>query len=252
MAPCLLLPGHLGVVIQVVLFVFSFGILVFKKYREDAEKALDSEPARSWTEFGLDSSKQCVGAFWIHILNLVFSILLPRFKAGGTDECEWYWINIMVDTTFGVVLEWLLLLGIFAALEHMLGDGAEDFRSGEYMVDGEIDMGRYTKQLTVWLTIVTLMKFVVLAIIWKASLLRTIAYWALLAFALTPRLKLVVVMVLTPVVMNSFQFWFVDEFIKKRDRRAETVAASGATADLENANEERQPLMDEGEPRPAG
>lgn len=65
---------------------------------------------RDLFEFLMDSSKQLLGAGWIHVLNLLFAKKLEeRFQASGGDECDWYWINIVVDCTFGVAVTYLLL-----------------------------------------------------------------------------------------------------------------------------------------------
>ena len=75
---------------------------------------------------------------------------------------------------------------------------------------------RYYKQLVLWLVVVTVMKLTVLVFLVVFEPL--LAYLA--ALALSPvrgdyKAKLVVVMVITPVIMNSLQFWVTDSFLKK-------------------------------------
>jgi hypothetical protein len=47
------------------------------------------------------------------------------------------------------------------------------------------------------------------------SLFITVAGFVLQPFLSDPNLKLLFVMILTPMVMNAFQFWVVDNIIKK-------------------------------------
>lgn len=183
--------------------------MVLKKVREGAE--------RTWWEFGLDSSKQFIGAGWIHILNLAFATMMGRVMAAG-DECEWYWINIMVDTTLGVAVEYALLRAITGALDGGLGEASQEYHSGLYWERGEFKVRRYLKQLAVWLIIVTLMKLLVVVFMLVLSVpLVAIASFVLGPFLKQPQLKLIVVMIATPVTMNAFQFWVTDNFIKKQE-----------------------------------
>eukprot|EP00929_Paragymnodinium_shiwhaense_P064403 TRINITY_DN32248_c0_g1_i2.p2 TRINITY_DN32248_c0_g1~~TRINITY_DN32248_c0_g1_i2.p2 ORF type:complete len:123 (-),score=43.89 TRINITY_DN32248_c0_g1_i2:345-713(-) len=91
-------------------------------------------------------------------------------------------------------------------------------KSGEYKTaDGSINVTIYIKQLTLWIVIVTLMKgSMVMFMSTAAELLIAIATSVLSPFASLSTVKLLVVMILTPFLMNSFQFWMTDNFIKKK------------------------------------
>jgi hypothetical protein len=224
MAECLVLPGLYGVLVQGLLFLCCVMTLVCKKVREGAQ--------RTWWEFGLDSSKQFVGAGCLHVLNLVCAEKMSPLKGG--DECEWYWINIMVDTTLGVLVEYWFLSVITRLIETQLSpEAAAEFKTGEYYVDGVFHIARYFKQLSVWLLVVIAMKFsmVLFMLLLNAPLLAT-SKFILQPFLTTPSLKLLVVMIATPLFMNSLQFWLVDNFIKKRQSRCEGEVAA-ATGELE-------------------
>merc|ERR1712118_584692 len=136
------------------------------------------------------------------------------------DECEWYWMNIMVDTTLGVGVSALLLCLFAKRIVSKLGnEGAKDFKSGEYRDErtNQIVKAKYFKQLVVWLMVVSVMKVIML-------LFMLIAQYPLQAFAGTvlqpfmnhPNFKLLVVMIVTPLIMNSLQFWLVDNIIRKK------------------------------------
>ncbi|CAL1172646.1 unnamed protein product [Cladocopium goreaui] len=206
--PCIVLPGLYGLLVQLLLFACCIGTLIAKKVVEGGE--------RTWFQFGLDSSKQLIGAGWIHILNLLCAELLGS-QMGQGDECEWYWLNIILDTTLGVLIEYLLLRVLTDALNTVLEEGAQDFRTGSYWRGGEFQVIMYAKQLGLWLVIVTFMKlFMVILMILLAKPL-TIAAGVCLKPFMDPLLKLLVVMIATPIIMNAFQLWVTDNFIKKRE-----------------------------------
>merc|ERR1712194_454668 len=152
---------------------------------------------RSFSVFAMDSSKQVIGAGWIHTMNMICAIALSRFvpikssEGATTDECGWYWVNIMVDTTIGVCVSY----GILKFFEQRLR-----FRSGcydpswneaepaqEYILfereQKENPLSArdtlyhsYWKQLAVWIGVVTLMKccMVILMVSFSSS-------WGMLA-----------------------------------------------------------------------
>lgn len=181
-------PGLYGLLVQLLLFACCIGTLIAKKVVEGGE--------RTWFQFGLDSSKQLIGAGWIHILNLLCAELLGS-QMGQGDECEWYWLNIILDTTLGVLIEYLLLRVLTDALNTVLEEGAQDFRTGSYWRGGEFQVIMYAKQLGLWLVIVTFMKlFMVILMILLAKPL-TIAAGVCLKPFMDPLLKLLVVMIAT-------------------------------------------------------
>jgi hypothetical protein len=212
MSGCIVLPGLFGVFVQGLLFLCCVAVLVGKKLHEGA--------SRTWWDFGLDSSKQFLGAGWIHVLNLFFATLLERMTEDG-DQCEWYWLNIMLDTTLGVAVEYVLLVAFGRAATSLCPESAEDFKSGEYRnADGGFDKVKYAKQLVVWLAIVSGMKLsMVLLMIVFGTPLQATAGFILSPFMTSPELKLLAVMIVTPICMNALQFWITDNFIKKQDSK---------------------------------
>jgi len=201
---CTLIPGLFGILVQGLLFCVCVGILVFKKWREG--------PVRTWTTFLLDSSKQLIGAFWIHILNLLGSRLFSDYDG---NECEWYWINIMLDTTIGVGIEYLVLLGLTQAIARCCGQHS-DLNSGQYRgPNGDVLPHKYLKQLAVWILVVTIMKgFMAVLMAAAHSLWISLASWFLQPVSGNSEVELVLIMIITPLLMNAFQFWVVDNIIK--------------------------------------
>ena len=183
--------------------------LIIKKVRERS--------TRTWFEFILDSSKQMAGASWLHVLNIVFSYVLQHL---GGDECSWYWIHITVDTTLGVLVNYQLHYLIYKIIvpKFCSPSMAANFKSGDYgLAEGKVQWGKYFRQLFVWLFIVSVMKTAMVLIMLVGHVpLIGIATWFLSPFRKNAELKLIVVMVLTPLIMNLVQFWITDSFTKKK------------------------------------
>jgi hypothetical protein len=53
-------------------------------------------------------SKQAAGQLLAHILNLTFAIIMNSSNANA-DECVWYFVNVFVDTTLGVLLYYIFM-----------------------------------------------------------------------------------------------------------------------------------------------
>lgn len=199
--------GSFGICVQGVLLLVSVTILVGKKLGEGHR--------RTWKEFFLDCSKQGVGQGMVHVLNMLCAALIATHSDTEADVCEWYWVNIMVDTTFGVLVEYLLLQGFSMLLETMTGHRGH-FRSGVYGYDHRVNPSTYFKQLGVWLVCILGMKAMVVMLM--ISCQHTFAWTAhtiLLLVAVNPKVELVFVMIITPAFMNTFQYWVTDSFIQK-------------------------------------
>ena len=90
---------NFGVAMQIVLGFLSFTSLFAKRHYE--------YPKRSYKIFILDISKQGIGAFWCHNLNLMLAVYL-QLKVNKGDGCEWYFINFICEIMFGVMLTYII------------------------------------------------------------------------------------------------------------------------------------------------
>ena len=87
---CAVLGGFYAVGLQLLLFGGVCAVMLYKKHTES--------PPRSWPRFCADTSKQALGAAWIHVLNVGCAWRLQHLLQ-TSDECAWYWINIVLDCT---------------------------------------------------------------------------------------------------------------------------------------------------------
>lgn len=206
---CSLLPGLFGIFVQGILFAVSVGVLVLKKKREEH---LDPLGARTWTVFMLDSSKQLIGAAWVHVLNLVCATVFGEKMEG--DGCQWYWCNIMVDTTLGVAINFWLLRFFTAFMENLTGSTGQ-FKSGDYKDEqGKMIYSRYASQLGVWLVCVSVMKLAMVLLMSTFHSQMNAVSSSILSVFPDPKIELIFVMVLTPMTMNAIQLWVQDTFLK--------------------------------------
>ena len=116
--------GPYSLIFQCLLGILAVSSLVIKRYKEYPNR-------RPWRIWFFDVSKQVFGALGVHFLNVFlsvisggefFSILLRALSddndgGDGDDEspCDYYFINILFDTTIGIPLLWAslyLIIGI--------------------------------------------------------------------------------------------------------------------------------------------
>lgn len=207
---CTILEGPQGKAVQGLLFLTCCLTLLYKFYRDSG--------GRSFSEFLMDSSKQLAGSGWIHVLNLVFAAQLEeQFDTLGGDQCDWYWINIVVDTTVGVFVNYSLLKAFTFIIKMLCPAEASSCESGQYRkANGEMDYVAYLKQLGIWLGVVSIMKACMVQLMIVSAVTMLGLAQAVLAPFQDPTMKLLVVMIFTPFCMNSFQFWVTDNFIRRK------------------------------------
>eukprot|EP00928_Gymnodinium_smaydae_P063020 TRINITY_DN46725_c0_g1_i1.p1 TRINITY_DN46725_c0_g1~~TRINITY_DN46725_c0_g1_i1.p1 ORF type:complete len:383 (+),score=81.10 TRINITY_DN46725_c0_g1_i1:58-1206(+) len=202
---CHILSDSFDFAMQALLFFLCLSTVLLKWYLE--------QPRRQFWVFSLDMSKQVVAALWYHFLNMTFAMWIqasrPRLEA---DECAWYFVNFMIDTTLGLVLNYVFL----KYTEKMLG-----YNSGFYWKVSDdtqeqsvFDTSAFLLQLSLFVLIVTLSKLVVVATMFLSPPL-----WSFVGVMGTTWIKntdgrLFFVMVLTPMVMDTIFFCATDEFIK--------------------------------------
>mmetsp|Transcript_125771 Transcript_125771/g.391669 ORF Transcript_125771/g.391669 Transcript_125771/m.391669 type:complete len:476 (-) Transcript_125771:329-1756(-) len=270
---CGLMPDGLGPIVQGLLGCICLGVLAYKC-------SIDRS-GRGTVRFVFDSSKNLAGALWVHVANLIVAGVLGRGASAQGDACQWYFIEIMVDTTLGVYVEYKLLGallvslrdqgGVLAEVAGMMeapcislpdepadakagaspatpGDGGRaqpllqqlrqtDWKRDLQMLHAHLRKGRYAVQLISWLGVVTCMKFIMVILMLALAPQLQWAAACLLSWLTDPSAKLLVVMILTPAVMNSVQFWLQDNIFvdvaKWHDKAELARIAAGEMDDAE-------------------
>eukprot|EP01016_Furgasonia_blochmanni_P015860 TRINITY_DN1887_c0_g1_i7.p2 TRINITY_DN1887_c0_g1~~TRINITY_DN1887_c0_g1_i7.p2 ORF type:complete len:257 (-),score=20.39 TRINITY_DN1887_c0_g1_i7:908-1678(-) len=220
--------GTFGLFIQFLLGCACFLSLIIKRSRE--------HPKRIWKIWILDNSKQVSSALTAHCMNIALSFVFVSIRK-GSDQCSWYFVTLMFDTTVGVGISYIILRFLDRAFGRMK---LRHLQSGNYFkevplieasesdIESDIKSNPDTKvtidytmwflQLLFWNIVVLLSKSVLFLI--EALLvdpLDTASSFILGGLDSYANIKLVVVVIIVPCIMNSVQFWIQDTFLKKTD-----------------------------------
>lgn len=208
--------GPTSIVIQLAMAVAIIAGLLAKRNHE--------HPRRKMVVWAYDVGKQMIGALGIHFVNLALGLWQQRgalFTNTQDDgQCDWYFLNLLCDTTVGIPVLWLVLVVIQNIL---LRFQVENIESGNYFPSTRIQaadrrtplFSAFLKQLLVFCFGLTIMKFAVYELLkhfedgafWFANLLLG---WC----DRWPNFQVFLIMFVCPVALNFFQYFCVDNIIK--------------------------------------
>lgn len=177
-------------------------------------KRLQEKPRRKFLTWFLDVSKQAFGACYAHVLNMIISAIIAGNVIGGQtldDECAWYAINYVIDTTLGLVitivfLDWLEKIATYFNWTSLKNSGVYVGREGLF---------HWAMQMIAWVIILTLVKVIICVVMWLTS--APLAYIGAILFAPLQsniRFELLFVMIFFPGVLNIIYFWITDSYLK--------------------------------------
>ncbi|KAF9293747.1 hypothetical protein BGZ74_011569 [Mortierella antarctica] len=192
-----------AIFVQLLLATIAFSTLIFKRSKERPMR-----PIKIWL---YDVSKQIVGGVVIHSLNLLAATAFGlSSEREDSNPCIWYFLNIFLDTTFGVGVLYLFLKGADKYFQHMRIEG---LRTGEYGNPPQIQ--RWWKQTLVFSLGLVVMKIVVVIVLtWP--FLFTFGEWVLGWTLQNEKLQILFVMLVLPLSMNICQFWVIDYILKQK------------------------------------
>lgn len=188
-------------------------------------KRFTDQVRRPWKVWFFDTSKQFVQACLNHLINIGLSVAFGEWlDDADTDPCNWYCINLTLDCTLGVGLLFLLLRMLQCTYRSERVGRPELARCGEYGDPPDIRI--FARQLLDWEGLVIVQKITLTTmVVHLRSELASIAYVFLGWLDDYPHVKLVVVMVVAPLLLNVFAFWTADNFLQadpynQKDRQA--------------------------------
>ncbi|NXC47384.1 STIMA regulator, partial [Penelope pileata] len=202
--------GRFGVLLQALLALCAFSTLMLKRFKEPKEER------RPWRIWFYDTSKQAIGALFIHFANIFLSDLTEE------DPCSLYLINFILDATLGMLLIWLGVKVVSWIVQH---------QKYTYLVFGEYgdppQAAAWIGQCILYLLIMALEKTLI-------SLVLLIPGWTklqqiLLSYIPNPQLELVLVMLVVPFIVNAIMFWVVDSLIMRKYKQKDTLDINGST-----------------------
>ncbi|XP_077118926.1 store-operated calcium entry regulator STIMATE-like [Ranitomeya variabilis] len=168
-----------------------------KRWREPKEER------RPWRIWLFDTSKQAIGALFIHFTNIFLSNLTEE------DPCSLYLINFLLDATLGMILIWLSVKFVSMIVQR---------RRCTLLVFGEYgdppQAAAWLGQCSLYLLIMIVEKIII-------SLVLLIPGWTklqeiLLDYIPDPKLELVLVMLVVPFIVNAIMFWVVESLIMRK------------------------------------
>nr|XP_028603188.1 store-operated calcium entry regulator STIMATE-like [Podarcis muralis] len=197
-----------GVLVQALLAVVAFSTLMLKRFKEPKGER------RPWRIWFYDTSKQAIGALFIHFANVFLSDLTEE------DPCSLYLMNFILDATLGMLLIWFGVKMVSWVVE---GQKCMHLVFGEY--GDPPQAAAWIGQCILYLLIMVFEKTTV-------GLVLLIPGWTklqeiLLNYIPDPQLELVLVMLVVPFIVNAVMFWVVDSLIMKKHKQKESFEISG-------------------------
>ncbi|KAG0284320.1 hypothetical protein BGZ96_011296 [Linnemannia gamsii] len=191
-----------AIFVQLLLATIAFSTLIFKRSKERPMR-----PLKVWL---YDVSKQIVGGVVIHSLNLLAATIFGLSERKDNNPCIWYFLNIFLDTTFGVGVLYLFLKAADKYFVHMRMEG---LRTGDYGNPPQFEP--WWKQTLVFSLGLVVMKIVVVIVLtWP--FLFTFGEWVLGWTTQSEKLQILFVMLILPLSMNICQFWVIDYILKQK------------------------------------
>mmetsp|Transcript_81403 Transcript_81403/g.263647 ORF Transcript_81403/g.263647 Transcript_81403/m.263647 type:complete len:321 (+) Transcript_81403:114-1076(+) len=204
-AACQLLSSSFGWWLQLILGGVCFISLVGKRFTDSVR--------RPWKVWFFDTSKQVISAFMVHFVNILLSMAFGEWLSADADPCNWYWINLTLDDTLGVGILFVLLRLLQCAYRTRCVGRPELAMTGEYGDPPDVQI--FGRQLLDWQALVFVQKCMLATLVVNFTSAVAAVAEALLGWLDPhPRVKLVVVMVVTPLTMNVFALWVADNFLQ--------------------------------------
>lgn len=269
---CQLLGGIFATLVQASLGVLCVSALIIKRHNE--------VPQRDWYVWFLDVMKQgtaksivvyiiliilthilvafgcqfrinfgtfllsiAIGSSFGHFSNIFLSVIIAA-SLPEADECQWYCLTYVVDSTVGTFIN-IVLLKLFERAMNRFPDCKVSINSILYAENLHnitttltymkyahnismqiMNFGDYGNppqlciwfpQLIVWMCIVVLAKFFTLYMLFQFIYpLNDLISVLFSVFHDKPEIELVLVMVIIPTIMNTIQFWVTDTFLKRQ------------------------------------
>ncbi|CCE62772.1 hypothetical protein TPHA_0D01310 [Tetrapisispora phaffii CBS 4417] len=218
--------GPVSIGIQVIMGAWIVMSLLMKRNYE--------HPKRKLIVWTYDVSKQLIGSLLVHFLNLFISVV-QEHKANLTfslnigdngsgdedDQCDYYFLNLLLDTTIGIPIFWVA----FTCIEKLFSYyNFKNIESGNYFTTEGAAVGKtsekpsfvaFLKQLNIFTSGLIVMKLVIFLVLYYFE---EFAYWLanmLLGWSDPwPNFQIFLVMFISPIALNLFQYYCVDNIIK--------------------------------------
>lgn len=207
---CKLLGNVFSYLIQIFLGFAVISTLIFKRYFET--------PKRPYKIWFLDISKILIGGFLVHIENIfITSYILTNEE---DDQCSWYFINFLADCTLGVLFVYMIH-DLIVIILRKLNVNSEFLEIGDY--SEPIQFKIWIIQTLIYLLSLTLNKLLIVPILYLLNNpLSKFGSWIFYPVRSKPKIELILVMIICPWILSSFQFIMFDCMLKYDENRFNT------------------------------
>ncbi|KAF8559439.1 hypothetical protein OG21DRAFT_1562464 [Imleria badia] len=218
--------GPTALIVQALMGVLAVLSLVYKRQRETQK--------RPWQIWLFDVLKQVFGAMFIHGLNVLISDFGSYHSAG--NACTYYFLNILLDTTLGVGLIYLVLQSSTWLFSKKFG--IKGLKTGQY--GNPPSFTYWLRQAAVYIFALTAMKLLVVVLFAFWPDISAIGDWLLGWTTLWDgdSVQVVFVMGVFPMIMNIVQFWLIDSIVK-----ASTSPIAIRSSPRSSDAQDREPLF---------
>jgi len=200
---CKLISGAFGLAVQGTLLACCFAVLFIKRLRES--------PRRPWLIWFFDLSKQAFSSGLQHGANLLFGVSLAR--DGRASQCGWYFVLYVITSTAAILVvaaamaavNWLVVRYQCLLLKTGEYGSPPSWRTWlvQLLVWGAIGLGE--KVLTTFSLVVPFRRT-----------LGELAAWLEQPLLPYPHLELILIMVVTPVLLNIISVVIFDNIMKHK------------------------------------
>ncbi|WAR25446.1 STIMA-like protein [Mya arenaria] len=202
------LMNALGLFLQFLLALLAFTSLILKRYCEPIYER------RPWKIWFFDTSKQGFGAAVIHFANV---FLADVFRG---DPCTWYVVSFLLDSTIGL---FVIYLGLKITQIIVHRKKIETLYFGEYGQPAQCSA--WMGQCGLYILVMVVEKILMTGLI-------QFNFWEdvrklIMSPVKNPKVELVIVMFVVPLVVNAFIFWVVDNFLKRNTKNTKTIYVNG-------------------------
>lgn len=189
--------------------------------------------------WALDVGKQSIGSSFGHFSNIFLSEIIATVVTGG-DECQWYCLSFVLDSTLGTAVNLVLLTLVENMINHR--PSLHFLQFGDY--GDPPSLGRWTAQLGIWLSLVVVGKLACISILIKFSdSLDIMISYIFQGLRYRPQSELIVVMIIVPGIFNVISFWVTDTFLKRQGNLHQQIPMTDLDEDLLEMNPSSSNLM---------
>eukprot|EP00301_Raphidiophrys_heterophryoidea_P015263 c23822_g1_i1.p1 GENE.c23822_g1_i1~~c23822_g1_i1.p1 ORF type:complete len:259 (-),score=50.01 c23822_g1_i1:248-991(-) len=204
--------GPFSFIIQAILMALSLSSLLVKRQLENPKR-----PIRVWL---MDTSKQAFAAGSEHFINLFLAELFGGANEG--DPCVWYFVAGFMGFAFGTPFAYVMIRLVTRLARKCQIAPLEN--TGVYNSDllGEPKFSWWAAQCATWLSIIAVQR-VCIGLLFSVPAIHT----ALGNFGLfvmwpvegTYYVRILVVVMVLPTLINMGEFWVQDNFLMEQNRR---------------------------------